>query len=580
MISDPFMPGTGTLPRNFAGRDVILKRIIAEADPLYQTKCGAPRGDIVLHGPQGSGKTALLRKVEAELKKKAEPKDAKRKEDSDFVVMRWTPEIELQSLETAIKAVMPGGLWGDFLKGLPKAKRLRVFGFGVDFEAPEPPDLRSALMGRLEEDEIDRPFVVLIDDAQELKPRVASALLNTGQQLRVEDRPFLLVLAGTDKLLATLGAIDATFCERSTLMSLGPLDEDDAKKVLEGPLKQRRATVEGDAWPVLLGGTHDLYPHYVQEIGAEAIRQLNRPEVVGNNRRKITRSIAEKIVGSLDRVKTSRLQDVRQASGKYIDRREQMERLRSRNAKLKESARERGRQLADAQLENGDLKSRNAKLEEAARDRDRQLADLRSANDSLRSRNVVLEDTARDRDRHLADLRSANDGLRSRKAELEEAARERDRQLADLRSENGGLGSRKAELEEAARDRDRQLADLRSENDGLRSRKTELEDAARRGRLQLADMQSKDEDLNYLNSRNAELEGAVRDRDQQLADLKSRNAKLEDAAKDRDRQLADISSRNNEIERWLDQTKNQHPRKWRWLFGATTPPAIREQPRP
>ena len=406
MISDPFKPGTGILPRCFAGRDTLLKRIIAEADPLYQTKCGAPKGDIVIHGPQGSGKTALLRKVEDRLRKKAKSHDAKRKKkESHFVVKRWTPEIELQSLRKVINAVMPGGFWNDLLKRLSDAKKRGVdpvefFNFkifGVDLNAPEPPNLRSALMGSLEKG----PFVVLIDNAQELKPRVASAFLSAGQQLRVEDHPFLLVLAGTDKLLATLDAIDATFCERSTLMSLGPLDEDDAKKVLESPLKRRHATVEGDAWPVLLHGRHDLYPHYVQEIGAEAIRQLNELEVKGNSTREITKSIAEKVVESLDKVKNSRLQDVRHASGKYIDRREQMEQLKSRNAELQESARDRGRQLADAQSEKSVLKSR---LEDVVRKHRQKLADLKS-------RNAELQKSARDRGRQLADMNSRNNDI-------------------------------------------------------------------------------------------------------------------------------------------------------------------------
>ena len=114
MISDPFKPGTGILPPCFAGRGTLLKRIMAEADPLYQAECGAPKRDIVLYGPQGSGKTTLLRVVEAKLRKKAEPNDVKRKKAPDFVVMRWTPEIELQSLRKVINAVMPTGLWNSF----------------------------------------------------------------------------------------------------------------------------------------------------------------------------------------------------------------------------------------------------------------------------------------------------------------------------------------------------------------------------------------------------------------------------------------------------------------------------------
>ena len=520
-ISDPFKPGTGTPPPHFAGRDALLERIDAEAHPLYQTKPSAPRRDIILHGPEGSGKTALLRKIEVKLSEEAE--------DSDFVVMRWTPAIELQSLRTAINAVMTKGFWSGFLETLSKTRRLRLFGFGVDFDAPEPPNLRSALMGGLE----SGPFVVLIDDAQDLKPRVVSALLNTGRQLRVEDRPFLLILAGTDELLATLNKVDETFCERSMLLSLEPLSKDDAKKAL----KDLEGLVESDAWPVLLDDKrHDLYPLYVQEIGAEAIWQLNDElEVEGDSTPKITKFIAKKTVAAFH----SRIQDIRELT-KHIGRRGQIEQLESTNADLEMSAKEYGRQLADAQSENSELKSSNGRL----------------------------EDTLRKQRQELADMQSKNDDLRSRNAKLEDATEEHGRQLEEMRSENDNLKFRNAELKEAARDRDQQLDAMWLVSDDLRSRNAKLEDTARKNRLQLASKKSQSDD---------ELERVARE----LADMKSQNAKLEDAAREledaareSDEQLASMKSEYDKIIASLNQAKEQHPMKWRWLFGAETPGAI------
>lgn len=525
-ISDPFKPGTGAPPPYFAGRDALLERIDAEANPLYQTKPGAPRRDIVLHGPQGSGKTALLRKIEVKLSEEAK----------DSVVMRWTPAIELQSPRTAINAVITKGLWSGFLRTLSKTRRIRLFGFGVDLDAPEPPNLRSALMGGLE----SGPFVVLIDDAQDLKPRVVSALLNAGRQLRVEDRPFLLIFVGTSKLLANLNKIDETFCERSVLMPLGPLSEDDAKKALTIPL-EGLATVESDAWPILLE-RRDLYPFYVQEIGAEAIRQLNDElEVKGDTTPKITKRIAEKTVAAFH----ARLQGVRKLT-KHIDHRGQISQLESENAEL-------GRQLSDAQLENDELKSSNGRL----------------------------EDTLRKRRQELADMQSKNDDLRSRNAKLEDVAEERRRQLDAIRSENDSLKSRNAEIVEVARDRDQQLDAMWLVSDDLRSKNAMLEDTARKNRLQLASMQSQNGELK---PRNDELERVVRERDRRLADLESKNAKLEnaareleDAARESEGQLAGMKPKYDKIKGRLNEAKEQHPMKWRWLFGTETPDTIEEE---
>ena len=523
-ISNPFKPGAGTLPLHFASRDAILERIVAEANPLYsKPKPLAPRGDIVLHGPQGSGKTALLRKIEIAL--------TERTKDSDFVVMRWTPAIELQSPRKVIDAVISKGIWS----GLSKVRRIKLFDVRVDLDS-ERPNLRSALNHGLKKG----PFVVLIDDAQELKPRVTSVLLNVGEQLRVEDQPFLMILAGTDELLATLDKVDETFCERSMLMSLEPLSKDDAK----GALEDLKGFVESDAWPVLLDDErHDLYPHYVQEIGAEAIRRLNEHEAEDGRTPEITKSIAKEIVESLDEVKDSRLHEVRQASAKYTDRREQIERLKSGKAKFKKSARERKRRLADAQSEIGELKSSNGRL----------------------------VDTVMEKREELTDMRSRN-------AKLKDAAEERDRQLDAMQSVNDGLRFRNAKLEEAARDRDQQLDALWLITEDLRSRNAKLEDTARKNRLQLADMQFQNDELKLGN---CELERITRERDQQLADMKSKNAKLEDAAREledaareSDRQLAETKPKYDKIKGRLNQVKEQHPMKWRWLFGAETPDAI------
>ena len=56
-----------------------------------------------------------------------------------------------------------------------------------------------------------------------LAPALARTLLNASQSVRRADNPFLLVLAGTPNLRATLGQANVSFWDRSEMVPLGRL---------------------------------------------------------------------------------------------------------------------------------------------------------------------------------------------------------------------------------------------------------------------------------------------------------------------------------------------------------------------
>ena len=80
----------------------------------------------------------------------------------------------------------------------------------------------------LQERSGNKPFILIVDEAHRLTPAIAESLLNASQTVRLEGCPFLLVLAGTPNLEATLGEANASFWERSEIIPLGRLSPEEA----------------------------------------------------------------------------------------------------------------------------------------------------------------------------------------------------------------------------------------------------------------------------------------------------------------------------------------------------------------
>ena len=73
-----------------------------------------------------------------------------------------------------------------------------------------------------------QPLILIVDEAHRLDPQMGEDLLNASQEVRAEGYPFLLVLAGTPNLEATLGKANASFWDRSKKLPLGRLSSQEA----------------------------------------------------------------------------------------------------------------------------------------------------------------------------------------------------------------------------------------------------------------------------------------------------------------------------------------------------------------
>ena len=245
-----FRPGAGAVPPTLAGREAqqrVLSRCLADL-----AGGDAPPHDVVLLGPRGNGKTALLNWFRAACA------------EASIDVAALTPQ-RIPNRGTLVDALAPR-------RGLAKWLPRKVGVAGV--ASPEcqhgagNKDLVQALVARCRR----KPLAVLLDEAHTLALDVGGALLNASQQVRA-DAPFLLVLAGTPGLPDRLSAMDASFWSRlgEGLLGVGRLDDAATRDALAKPLAALDVDIESDALDALVERSQ-RYPYFIQLWG-DAILQ-------------------------------------------------------------------------------------------------------------------------------------------------------------------------------------------------------------------------------------------------------------------------------------------------------------------
>ena len=257
-----FAPGDGNVPPYLAGRKVEQAYFRDCVDILKNRK--PARQNLILYGPRGNGKTALLRYLQ---------KETHQQEASKLDILRVTPD-ELRTLDA-----LSGRLMEDHQTVRKRFKSVEVSGgVGGLFQAKTEVDLSLAsvtIRKLLQERSGNKPFILIIDEAHRLMPAIAESLLNASQTVRLEGCPFLLVLAGTPNLRATLRQANASFWDRSEIVPLGRLSPDEASQALAVPLQAAGITFAPGVMEHIVEQTH-CYPFFTQLWGDCLARRLDQ----------------------------------------------------------------------------------------------------------------------------------------------------------------------------------------------------------------------------------------------------------------------------------------------------------------
>lgn len=240
-----FAPGDGALPPALAGREqeqAVLSRCLADLD-----RGGAPPHNVVLIGPRGNGKTALLAWFEAACR------------ESGVNVARVQPS-RTRTEDALCRALLPASRLARLLP-----RKWGVAGVGkAEWEAaPAARDWVDRLIARCRK----RPIAVLVDEAHTLDLNVGQILLNVSQEVRAKV-PFVLVLAGTPGLLAHLGEMNASFWDRlgEGLLGIGLLSDAAAREALVTPFAGQAVSLDAEALDSVVEQSQ-RYAYFVQIWG-------------------------------------------------------------------------------------------------------------------------------------------------------------------------------------------------------------------------------------------------------------------------------------------------------------------------
>ncbi len=276
-----FTPGTGGVPPYLAGRKDEQEYFQDCVEALKNRKPISQ--DMIIYGPRGNGKTALLRYLQ---------KETLREEKAKLDILWGTPK-ELEHPGKFIDLLV-----GDH-SGL--RRKLTSGGFSVDFgiaQANVEIDLSKRMLtiqDMIRERCQSKPLILIIDEAHRLNPQMGEELLNASQTVRGEGHPFLLALAGTPNLMAALGKTNASFWGRSKKIRLSRLSSEEARQAIIVPLEQVGISFTSGVADEIIDRAH-CYPFFLQVWGdciSQNLAQTGETEITLDTIREVNETVTD-----------------------------------------------------------------------------------------------------------------------------------------------------------------------------------------------------------------------------------------------------------------------------------------------
>lgn len=256
---NPFVPGYGRKPPHLAGRARERSRMY---EPLRETARGliAAR-DVVIYGPRGMGKTALLRDVSETM--------AEKKANVSCVLISVNDLTTKEDVRREIVAAAGKPLW----KGmLPDSTGVDLEVVKAQWSKGELPysAARRGVAGRC----MKKPMIVMVDEAHALGAEVCNELMNEALTIRGLGGPMAVILAGKPGLAGIGNRADVSFLERAEVIGIGLLEKESAAEAIKLPLERDTMEITRPALEKVAEDTQG-YPHFVQLWGSELWKRSN-----------------------------------------------------------------------------------------------------------------------------------------------------------------------------------------------------------------------------------------------------------------------------------------------------------------
>jgi hypothetical protein len=314
-IRNPFAPGAGNPPPELAGRE----QVIDDArTTLGRIKAHRPSQGIILTGLRGVGKTVLLSEIHGMAEREGfSIVFVGAHEGKSLAEMIVPPLRELlfsyrkldQARHLAVRAL---GVLRSFVSSIQVTIEGVTFGLGVEPETgvADSGDLEADLPRLLEvigeaAMAADQPVLILVDEIQYLEPREFSALIMGLHRVNQRQYPMTMIAAGLPQTLALAGN-SKSYAERLfRFPQVGALEEDDARRALEAPVRSENCAFEPEALGKILVTTK-RYPYFLQQWGYDAWNHAEGPVITAGDVDHATQSALKELDQSFFKVRFDR----------------------------------------------------------------------------------------------------------------------------------------------------------------------------------------------------------------------------------------------------------------------------------
>jgi len=285
-VRNPFAPGAGSRPPDFAGRDAILND--AEI-AIKRALIGKQNRSQMLLGLRGVGKTVLLNKIEEMAENAGHVASFIEAPEgrplSELLVPKLNHALRKLSLTEQAKAKTHQALRA--LRSFASAFKLSYGETTLSVD----PEVGIADSGDLESDLPDlfirvgeaakaagKAWTLLIDEVQYLRTKDLAALIVALHKISQKELPVLFFGAGLPQVAALSG--DAkSYAERLFhYPAVGPLLPDDAKSAIRQPIEDEGESISDDALNEILFQTK-CYPYFLQEWGYQCWNIAQGPRI-------------------------------------------------------------------------------------------------------------------------------------------------------------------------------------------------------------------------------------------------------------------------------------------------------------
>lgn len=265
----PFASGFGEMPPYFAGRDTEQRTAVKCLDAM---RAGGPfQRCLVLWGPRGNGKTAMLEWTAREARERG------------VQVLKYAAAA-LETKEQLMNRVAGRPRWTE------RVAEISWSGLRWKPRTQVEDALEDILVRRLRK----APLALLIDEAHTLDPSVGRLILNAVQELASSDGAILLVLAGTPILTDRLAEMQSTFWERSKVLPFNLLSNQDASDAIRIPFESAGRAISADALAGVVSASNG-YPYFLQSWGTLLWSD------VGQSAARVTESDVRRVQSDFDR---------------------------------------------------------------------------------------------------------------------------------------------------------------------------------------------------------------------------------------------------------------------------------------